>query len=261
MDKKIDLLLRFYNNMLKDKLKLEHKAHGFAFIDQLTAKESTLDYVQVDTNLVHKYRLLGVTETHFLELLEGHVKQEHNICLYFNEQANNIFCFNLDNNYKIDSTCLIPSLTLAIKYLRQHLGKYAIEPLVIKSGRGFHCWCRLSHPLDNEMLFGFMIRIAAQTLVSLSYAGHDYHTIKFNMAPNPRVVKISSLRLFGSKHVKTDCFSQVNIPGGDLDEPQSWQYFAEYLANKTIPTEQLIQAYSELTKTIRISPSQTRYYS
>jgi hypothetical protein len=250
VDTRVELLEQFYETMRKDKLKLENKNYGFDFVNELTADGVTLDYGQLENNCIHKYRLLDVPEHRRKHLLQGHVNQEYNVCLYFDEAANNTLCFNLDNNYKVNNTEIIPEMDLAVKYLQQHLIKYGMEPLVIKSGRGYHQWCRFHKPIANQLLFDFMIRIAAKTLASLHGSNYDYHTIKFNMGPNPKVVNVVSLRAFGSKHIKTGVFSHINTKNGILNESDSWSYFKDYIVNKTISQEQFMLAYAELANEI-----------
>ena len=69
-------------------------------------------------------------------LLEAHVAKSCNVCLYFHEKANRLFCFNLDNNHKTNNTELIPELELATENLREALVAVGIEPLIVASGRG-----------------------------------------------------------------------------------------------------------------------------
>lgn len=250
MDTRVELLDAFYQTMRRDIVKIENKNYGFDFINELTADDVTLDYVQMENNFIHKYRLLNVSEHVRKRLFQGHVNQDYNVCLYFDEMANNTLCFNLDNNFKTNSAGKIPEMELAVDYLRQHLGKYGIETVSIKSGRGYHQWCRFEKPIANQLLLDFMIRIAAKTLASLHYSNHDYHTIKINMSPNPKFVEGLSLRAFGSRHIKTGNFSHVQTKDGVLNEADSWKYFSDYMSNKTISEQQFMLAYDELAKDI-----------
>jgi hypothetical protein len=250
MDTRVELLDAFYQTMRKDKVKIENKKYGFAFIDGLIADDVMLDYGQMESNFIHKYRLLNVSESRREKLLQGHVNQEYNVCLYFDETANNTCCFNLDNNFKANNNAIIPEIELAVDYLQQHLGKYGMETLSIKSGRGYHLWCRFERPIANQLLLDFMIRIASKTLASLQYSHHDYRTIKINMSPNPKFVKVLSLRAFGSRHIRTGSFSQIRTKDGVLDEEESWKYFSDYIKNKTISEQQFMRTYDQLAKKI-----------
>ncbi|MBU2700483.1 hypothetical protein Ga0466249_001575 [Sporomusaceae bacterium BoRhaA] len=250
MDTRVALLKNFYSTMQTNKLKLELMSHGFPFLDKLISEGITLEYGELATNLVHKYRLLNVPQHRMNQLLQGHVNKIHNICLYFNELANNTFCFNLDNNCKINNMALIPEMKPTVTLLKQHLQKYAIEPLVIESGRGYHLWCRLDQAVDNQQLFDFLLRISAKAMASLSEHGYDYNRVKFNIYPHPKTINIASLRLFGSEHVKKKVFSYVHLDHCVLDEVQSWEYFSQYLTSKTISKHQFLEAHADLLATI-----------
>lgn len=250
MDTRVELLDAFYQTMRRDKVKIENKNYGFDFINGLTADDVILDYVQMENNFIHKYRLLNISEQRRKILMQGHVNQEYNVCLYFDERANNTFCFNFDNNLKINNNQIIPELGIAVDYLQQHLGKYGIETISVKSGRGYHQWCRLAKPIANQLLLDFMIRIAAKTLASLHYNNHDYRAIKINMNPNPQFVNNLSLRAFGSRHIKTGKFTHIETKEGALNEEDSWKHFSNYIINKTISKQQFKLAYDDLVKSI-----------
>ncbi len=239
--------------MQTDKLKLELMSYGFAFLDKLVSDGIILDYGELAVNLIHKYRLSQVSAPCMNQLLQGHVNKAHNVCLYFNEFANNTFCFNLDNNYKVNNTALIPEMKPTVTYLQKQLQEYAIEPLVIESGRGYHLWCRVDQAVDNQLLFDFMLRISAKTMASLNRHGYDYNRIKFNIYPNPKTINIASLRLFGSKHIKKKVFSFVHLQDCVLDETASWEYFAHYLICKTMDKHQLLAAHADLLAAIPAS--------
>lgn len=250
MAAKVELLEAFYRTMRRDKVKIETKNYGFDFIQQLTGNDVTLDYVQMENNFIHKYRLLQVPEHHRRKLLQGHINQDYNVCLYFDDIANNTLCFNLDNNCKVNNNEPIPAVDLAAGFLQQHLAEYGMAAVSIKSGRGYHLWCCFARPIANQLLLEFMIRISAQTLASLHYNKCDYHAVKINMSPNPKYVSSLSLRAFGSRHIRTGTFSHIKTPGGILNEAESWQYFADYIKNKTISEQQFMLAQAELTSAI-----------
>lgn len=250
MDPRVELLEQFYTTMCKDKLKIEIKKYGFDFLHKLTADGTNLDYMQVGSDFIHKYRLLNVSDNRRKHFLRGHVNQEYNVCLYFDPTANNTLCFNLDNNYKVNNTAIIAEMDVAVKCLQQHLEEYGMVPLVIKSGRGYHHWCRFDKPIANHLLYDFMIRMAAKTLASLHEHGYDYHTIKFNMGPNPKVVNVVSLRVFGSKHIKNGVFSHIETNRGILNESDSWSYFKDYIMKKTISEQQFMMACEDMASKI-----------
>jgi hypothetical protein len=246
MDGKIKLLNEFYNTMQSGKVKLELMAHGFDFLAKLTQDGFRVEYGELAVNLVHKYRLLDVSEVGLKRLLEGHIRKEHNVCRYFDAHANTTFCLNLDNNCKVDNLELIPELEPTVRFLRQHLREYEIEPLVIQSGRGYHLWCRVDEAVENRMLYDFLLRIAAKAIASLHESDLDYRRVKFNLYPDPQTVAIASLRLFGSEHVKKKAFSHVHLDTQVLDERESWDYFACFAEEKTIPRQRFLNAYNAM---------------
>jgi hypothetical protein len=180
------------------------------------------------------------------EFLLSHVEKACNVCLYFDGRANDTFCINLDNNHQINSSALIPEIEFAIKMLVEHLRGLDCEPLVVASGRGYHVWGRLDGPVANERLYDFMLRSAVTTVAALHREGLDYHRIKFNFYPDPRISNVVSLRLFGSLHMKNQVFSRILTSDGLLDEAASWEYFADYLRNKTVAVARFHAAYESL---------------
>ena len=180
------------------------------------------------------------------ELLQSHIAKEGNVCLYFDIKANNIFCFNMDNNHKTNNTIIIPEMDLAVRAIRNHLSELGCEPMIVKSGRGYHVWCRLGVAVDNNLLYQFMLRVAAKTMATLHKNGYDYNKIKFNFYPDTRIYKVVSLRLFGSEHAKNKTFSYILTPERLLDETASWEYFEAYMRNKTIPESKFGEAYAAI---------------
>ena len=110
MDSRVILLKEFYSTMQKDKLKLESNCYGFGFLNTLLSHDIKLEYGELTSSLIHKYKLVDIPEYRMDTLLQGHINKYYNACLYFNEIANNIFCFNLDNNFKENNTDLIPEM-------------------------------------------------------------------------------------------------------------------------------------------------------
>jgi hypothetical protein len=180
------------------------------------------------------------------EFLLSHVEQACNVCLYFGDQANDLFCFNLDNNHQVNSSAVIPEMTSAVRILREKLQGLGCEPLVVASGRGYHLWGRLAGPVPNARLHDFMLRAAVATVAELHRQGGDRHRVKFNFYPDPRIQDVVSLRLFGSLHAKNRVFSRILTPDGLLDEAASWEYFAAYLKHKTIAVSQFAAAGAAL---------------
>jgi len=243
MDPRVSLLREFYRGLPQDRAKVETDDHGFAFLDTLLEGGATLEYGELTlSGLLHKYKLAHLSVRRLDELLHAHVEKTCNVCLYFDGRESDVFCFNLDNNHRTDNTVLIPEMELAVRVLGDHLRGLGCEPLVVASGRGYHLWIRLDGAVANERLYDFMLRSGVATVAALHAQGHDYHRIKFNFYPDPRICDVVSLRLFGSRHAKTKAFSRILTPSGLLEEAASWNYFADYLKNRTITVDRFAAA-------------------
>jgi hypothetical protein len=244
---KLNLLNEFYKGLPKDKAKIETNEYGFEYLRQLLADGVTLAYGELTpAGALHKYKIVGIPGHRMDELLKSHISKECNVCLYFDTEANNMFCFNMDNNHKTDNTIVIPEMDMAVRTLRDQLAELGCEPLIIASGRGYHVWGRLGAAVDNGLLYRFMLRAAVKTMAALYKKGYDYNKIKFNFYPDTRVYKTVSLRLFGSEHAKNKVFSHVLTPGRLLGEEASWEYFESYMINKTISEGSFAEAYAAI---------------
>jgi len=244
MDIKLSLLNEFYRGLCRDRAKVESYEHGFDFLDGLLAGGATMEYAEMSlTGMLHKYKVSQIPEWRMNELLEAHIRKVLNVCLYFDDTANRLFCINLDNNHKTNNTVVIPEMELAVRLLRENLIKLGCEPLVIASGRGFHLWGRLEAAIENERLHNLMLRSMARTFLGCHQQGYDHREIKANFYPDPRARDVVSLRLFGSRHVKNKVFSRVLTPDGLLDEQESWEAFERYMKEKTIRVETFDRAY------------------
>lgn len=243
MDTRIALLKSFSRTFAADTIKLETEQHGFDYLERLCAGGVQLEYGELTpTRLLHKYKLTGVNETRLDEFLKDHVAKTCNVCRYFGATANDVFCFNLDNNHKQDNARLIPEMTLAVRALEAELKRLRCEPLIVASGRGYHVWCRLEAPIENARLSVFMLNVAVRALTSFHQSGYDHQTVKFNFYPDPRIINTVSLRLFGSEHAKNKTFSHVLGPDGLVDERASWEIFEDFVATKTIKRREFHEA-------------------
>ncbi len=235
MDSRVTLLREFSRGFVPGTVKVETEQHGFAYLEQLMADGVTLDYGELSAvRLLHKYKLTRVPEHRMDELLRAHLAKTCNVCRYFAAGANDVFCFNLDNNHTSDNTRVIPEMALAIALLGESLRALELEPLIVASGRGFHVWCRLAGPVANEQLYDFMLRAAVRTLMAFQSRGYDHRNIKYNIYPDKRIHDLVSLRLFGSDHARNRVFSHILTPAGLLSETDSWSHFEDFMANKTI---------------------------
>jgi hypothetical protein len=247
MDRRIGLLKEFYRGLPKDRAKVETRRHGFRYLEELLSDGVTLEYGELTlSGLLHKYKLASIPENRMEGLLRSHVAKECNLCLYFDGRASDLFCFNLDNNHKTNNTVIIPEMEVAVGVLREHLERLGCAPLVVASGRGFHLWCRLEGPVDNDRLYEFMLRSAAKTVAAVHKGGHDHNRIKVNLYPDRRIRDVVSLRLFGSEHAKNRVFSRVLDRGGLLDEEASWARFERYLEHGSISLAGFDKAHGEM---------------
>jgi hypothetical protein len=247
MDHRVALLKEFYRGLPQDRVKLETNDHGFDFLERLLVGGGRLEYGELTlSGLLHKYKLAGVSPEHMDRLLQAHVEKTCNVCLYFDETASDVFCFNLDNNHKVDNTVVIPEMECAVRALRDLLVRLNCEPLVIASGRGFHLWGRLGQPCSNSRLHEFLLHAAVKTLAQLHEQGLDHRKVKINLYPDKRLQGAVSLRLFGTDHARNKVFSQVLTAEGLLDEAASWKCFEEHLRRRTIGAEAFAAAEAEL---------------
>jgi hypothetical protein len=233
VDAKIDLLREFSRGFTPDSAKIESAQCGFRFLDGLLSGGARLEYGELTPlRLVHRYKLVDIPRYRMVELLRAHVDKEFNVCLYFDPCANDTFCFNLDNNHRENNTLVIPEMTSAVRSLRQCLCDVGCEPLIVASGRGFHVWCRLTRPVENDRLHRFMLQAAAMALRSVHYEGRNHNNIKINLYPHTQLRNVVSLRLFGSNHVKSGLFSHVWTVDGVLGEDASWERFEDFVRNR-----------------------------
>jgi hypothetical protein len=93
-----------------------------------------------------------------------------------------------------------------------------------------------------------MLRAMAKALHGLHRRGLDHNLIDARFYPDPRTLDKISLRLFGSRHVKTKNFSQVLARDILLDEEASWQAFEDHLKAKTISAESFRTSYETIIK-------------
>jgi hypothetical protein len=251
MDTRVTLIKEFYRGLPADRAKVESHEHGFAFLERILVDGISLEYGELTlSGLLHKYKLTGIPERRMDELLTAHVEKKCNVCLYFHERANSVFCFNLDNNHKTNNTEIIPEMETAVRVTREALERVGCDPLIISSGRGYHVWCRAERAIDNDRLYEFMRRIAVEAMAALHGAGSDHRKVKFNVYPDRRTRDTVSLRLFGSEHAKNRVFSRVLAPTGLLDEADSWEQFENHLRTKTIAEGVFDRAYDELMRAV-----------
>lgn len=243
MDPKVTLLKEFSRGFVRDRAKIETAQFGFAYLEGLLSDGSALEYGELtETRVLHKYKLVDITDRRMDELLQMHVIKECNVCRYFGADKNDVLCFNMDNNHKANNTAIVPEMSAALGTLRECLLGVGCDPLIVASGRGYHVWVRLDEPVQNELLYNFMVQAAARAMLPLAVGGGDRRTVKFSFYPDINVNDVVSLRLFGSDHAKNEVFSRVFTPDGLLEEADSWKYFEHFMRNKTTPAATLRSA-------------------
>jgi hypothetical protein len=249
MDPRVILLKEFSRGFRKGKAKIEAEQFGFAYLDGLLSDGAVLEYGELTaTRLLHKYKIVSISDHKMDELLQMHVLKECNVCMYFGAEKNDVLSFNMDNNHIVHNTKIIPEMSLARDTLRNCLLELECDPLIIASGRGYHVWLRFDTPIENELLYQFMIRAAACALVPFQTSGYDRQTIKFSFYPDIQINDVVSLRLFGSEHSKNKVFSQVFTPEGLLDEDKSWTYFEHFLRNRSTSLQTFRSALDRLNQ-------------
>jgi hypothetical protein len=241
---KRELLCEFYTTIDTQRIKVEIKNHDFDFIRKLKST-ATLDYCEIEKDIC-KYRLSGLSYNSFINFLDSHLKKELNLCAYFNREKNSLFAFNLDSTALKANDIKIYAL-----FLLQCLIKLGIPPLVIKSGHGYHFWCRLDEPVENSKLRKLMNAVSDHALYLAKQNGVDAETLRCTRYPRQNTGDIS-IRLFGSKHMITGIFSsivtRIDIEDTILDENESWNYFEGYLSDCHMPLETFNKAYERAEK-------------
>lgn len=247
MDPRVTLLKEFSRHFVGGRAKIESEQFGFAYLEELLSDGSALEYGQLaDTRVVHKYKIVSISDRRMDELLKMHVMKECNVCRYFGSERNDVLCFNMDNNHKTNNTEIIPEMSLALNALRACLLSLGCKPMIVASGRGYHVWLRLSDPVENSLLYDFMLRAAARALLPLLTSGYDHHAIKLSFYPDVKISDVVSLRLFGSEHAKSGVFSYVLSAQGLLDEAASWNAFEHFMRNETTSVATLGSALEQL---------------
>lgn len=244
---KMELLRKFYSSMRTDVLKLEVRDYGLHVPDISIRAGLKVEYGEMNGQIV-KYKLSGFTPEAFNLFLLQHIDKKGNVCLYFNEEANNVFAFNIDNNEKEDNEKYTDKLKETQCILQACLDNYGIEPIILASGRGYHTWVRINENINNNCLCDFMAYIWAKTRLLQERMGMG-RKFDISLYPARNSTESNSLRIFGSEHIKNKIFSYVIHPSkGILDEAESWRYFEHYMKNKTLAKEPFMAAYEKIKK-------------
>jgi len=241
MDSRIILLNKFYS-IDKTKAKIESRDKGIEYLDSLQ-KNSVFEYGEFK-NGIYKYKLSDISSTRFDEMLNEHIETKFNLCAYFNKERNNNFAFNLDYSGMPTNDVKVATLLLM-----QNLIKLDIYPLIIKSGRGYHMWCKIDEKIENTKLTSFMTKLKQVSIFKTKRDGFDTENVNCTQYPRANINDIS-LRIFGSSHIDTGMFSsvvtEININDKLLDISESWNYFEWYINNRTITKACFDNAYENI---------------
>lgn len=147
MDPRVELLKEFSRGFIPGTAKIETGQFGFPFLDELLSGGIGLEYGELTaTRLLHKYKLVNIPGRRMEELLQMHVNKACNVCRYFDARANDVFCFNLDNNHKTDNTVVIPEMDLAVRSLGACLRDLGCEPWSLPAAVDITCGAGWTNP-------------------------------------------------------------------------------------------------------------------
>lgn len=243
---KLDLLKEFCSGLPLGSVKVETSEHGWGFLNETLKAGGKLDYGEADGRGAYKYKFRGLSEQTLNQLLVRHVEQTCNVCLYFSEGANACCCINLDVNLRTCDDTLRMEMDLMVRFLTNLFSRLGIAHLIVASGRGYHLWCGFTEPISNEHLFRWMIRSVANAIGEIYPREADRGRIKANFFPDPRVLGMASLRLFGTKHATTGMFSHVIVDGQMLNESDSWKAFQDYTSRRRVSGQRFYESYANI---------------
>lgn len=242
MSYKIDLLREFYNTIDTTKVKIETGFRGLHYCSELN-RIANLDYLAFE-NKICKYRISALSPESFNKFLEQHIAKMINLCAYFSPEQNSVFAFNLDIANTVDN-----DLKVYASYLFKNMLLFGFYPLIIKSGHGYHFWCKINEPVSNIKLRAFMKYVRDKATKDIINKGINTDVLRCTCYPRLNTGDIS-IRLFGSTHVTTGCFSNIvtRIGATDtiLDEFNSWRFFESYLLKCCIPTSVFLNTCNEI---------------
>lgn len=255
MDTKIKLLKEFYSSMDMSQMKIECHDYDWNLVKTFE-KLSTIDYIESGEQR-HAYRVSNVSLFGCDLLLEKHIEGAGNVCCYFDTMANNVLCFNLDVNTGTDTVSFEMQSTVII--LRDYLRSLGMEPLIIQTGKGFHCWLRFSEPIPNRELDNFMLMAKVMTRITMKSINVDHNKVNFCRYPDNNETQSFSLRLAGSRHIRTKEFCSI-IHGNGTDllvlaEEHFWQCLADHMERHTISIEHFREQVQRQHSLINDMPS------
>lgn len=244
------LITEFYSTIDKTSLKLETTKGGFDYLSKLS-NVGTLLYSEWK-NSVFKYKLTDIEKKEFDKLIDLHINGEINYCAYLDSEKNNIFCFNLDS---FDDD--LSNLKVVTIYLVENLLRINIEPIILKSGHGYHIWVRLCDKYENSVIQNFMENMMDVAVFQAVVKGVSIKGLQCIFYPRVNKGDIS-IRLFGTYHSVTQKFVAVTVridkEDTVLSEEESWQYFEEFFDRAKVKSETFdfaIKTAERLAKTVK----------
>lgn len=250
MGSRENLLSEFYASVDRTKVKIELRENSFDNL-QISNSDYQLDYGEFK-NGVLKYKLNGVSPECFEYLIKQHVHEKISLCAYFDSRQSSLFALNLDSAKKGTNEVKVAAL-LFIKELE----KLKMTPLVLKSGHGYHFWCRLSSAVQNETLQRFTSALKDIILAEMVKNGASPENVNCTIYPRLRADDIS-LRLFGGMHSRTGEFSSIvtaiNFDDTILSIDESWAIFEWYLSNCVVSSGDFEKALEFILQSKYLNP-------
>jgi hypothetical protein len=250
MEAKLGLLKEFYSGLLLESVKVETPDFGWGFLNEVLGEGGELDYGEAaGPQALYKYKFCGLPEWTVDRLLGRHIGRSCNVCFYFSEGANDSCCINLDVNLKIYDNNIGVEMTLLVRSLIDSFSRLGVETLAVASGRGYHIWCRFNERISNDHLCQWMFRSAANAIREIYANDFDRDRIRAYLFPDPRVLGMASLRLFGTRHATTGMFSHVLAKDELLDESDSWKALQDYMAHRRVTRDRFYESYTSVVRT------------
>jgi hypothetical protein len=253
MDAKLELLKEFCPGLQLEPVKVETQDYGWGFLNEVLREGGELDYGEAaGQEALYKYKFCGLPERTVDRLLRRHIGQTCNVCFYFSKGANASCCINLDVNLRVCDANIGAEMSLLVRSLISSFSRFGVATLVVASGHGYHIWCRFTERIDNDHLFQWMLRSTANAIGEIYATDFDRDRIRAYLFPDPRVLRMASLRLFGTRHTTTGMFSRVFAKGELLDESDSWSVIQDYLAHRKVTRDRFYESYADIVPSRRI---------
>ncbi len=243
MDSKKQLLNAFYSTIDKSQFKIETKEYLPELLDSRKT-DAVFQYGEFK-NGIFKYRFSNSDAKFFDQCLEDHLSARSNLCCYLDPNANNLFVFNLDTFEKLGEVDRCAELKAFATALSDILFRLGLRPLILRSGHGYHFWCRLAAPVENHRLRALMDAVVEVAVLRLTAARIDLGKLQCICYPRVNTNDVS-IRLFGSRHAVTGRFCGVVEKIGEnraiLGDAESWLCFEQFMNRTSLDSSQFARA-------------------